>query len=195
MSRQEHRKSLDGRAAKRTLLAAGAVAFLLLDGATLVSAVTLPPHGLMESNGTVRVGRPAPAFAGKDLSGRTVSLESLRGRPALLDFGSIFCPNCHETIREFARLEKAYRDTDLQLVVVTDGAASVETMRNFFGNLNATYTVIRDRDQSVTKAFGVKYIPFLVAVDRDGVVRKLHFGFAPDLEETLDLRALAGQLR
>ena len=169
-----------------------AVLTLVLCRAGVVPAATTLKAGLMETNGTVRVGQPAPGFAGVDLSGRKISPESLRGRPVLLDFGSIFCPNCQETIREFARLREAYRGTDLELIMVTDGAASVETMQNFFRNLRATYAVIRDRDQSVTAAFGVRTIPFQVAIDRKGIIRKLHFGFTAELERVLDLPGLAG---
>lgn len=169
-----------------------AVLALTLSRAAVVPAATTLKTGLMQTNGTVRVGQQSPAFSGEDLSGRKISRESLRGRPVLLDFGSIFCRNCQETIREFVRLKEAYRKTDLELIVITDGAASVETMQNFFRNLKATYTVIRDRDQSLTGAFGVLTIPFQVAIDRNGIIRNLHLGYTPELEKVLDLPGLAG---
>lgn len=182
-----------GRPVRRPALALSlAVLALVLGRASAIPAATSPKAGLMQTNGTVRVGQPAPAFSGEDLSGRKISRESLRGRPVLLEFGTIFCPNCQETIRELVLLKEAYRKTDLELIVVTDGAASVETMRNFFRNLKATYAVIRDRDQSVTGAFGVQDIPFQVTIDRNGIIRKLHLGFTPELERVLDLPGLAG---
>lgn len=168
-----------------------AVLALTLSRAATIPAANPPKTGLMQTNGTVRVGQPSPAFSGEDLSGRKISRESLRGRPVLLEFGSIFCPNCQETIREFVHLKEAYRKTDLELIVITDGAASVETMQNFFRNLKATYTVIRDRDQSVTGAFGVQAIPFQVSIDRNGIIRNLHLGYTPELEKVLDLPGLA----
>ncbi len=58
--------------------------------------------------------------------------------------------------------------------------------------LGATYTVIRDEGAKLFDGYGVKMIPFQVVIDRQGVVRKLHTGFDPELETVLGLKELAG---
>jgi peroxiredoxin len=110
----------------------------------------------------------------------------------LVDFSSLFCSSCQETIKEFVRLEKVYTSTDLALVVVTDGAASPKAMNNIFGNLGATYTVIRDEGSKLFESYGVTLIPFQVVIYRQGIVRKIHTGFTQDLEAVLGLKELAG---
>lgn len=152
----------------------------------------LPKPGLAMSNGVVSVGAPAPPLAGTDLAGREITPETFKGRPVLVDFGSVFCKSCQETLREFARLEKDYRGTDLALVVVTDGAASPKVMDNVFGKLGAGYTIIRDEGERLFKGYGVTLIPFQVVIDRQGIVRKIHNGFDPDLESVLGLKEIAG---
>ncbi len=170
-------------------LAAFAFLALLLTAAT-ATAASLPKRGFIEASGSVRIGRALPSFSAVDLDGKPVSAASLKGRPVLIDFGSIFCGFCQETLAEFKRLEDAYKETDLVLVVVVDGLAPVPTLKNYFKHLKANYAVIRDADQSLSKLFGVETIPFQVSVDRKGTVRKMHVGFNPQLEQAMDLYRL-----
>ena len=159
---------------------------------SMAFAVDLPKTGLAETNGAVTVGKPAPPLVGTDIKGRVVAAESFKGRPVLVDFSSIFCSSCQETIKEFVRLEQAYKSTDLALVVVTDGASSTKAMNNLFGQLRATYTVIRDEGSKLFEGYGVTLIPFQVVIDRQGIVRKIHNGFNADMENLFGLRELSG---
>lgn len=152
----------------------------------------LPRPGLAQTNGTVSVGQPAPPLVGTDVKGAVITTETFKGRPVLVDFGSLFCLSCQEVLKDFARLEKAYQGSDLALVVVTDGMASPQTMSDVFGSLGATYTVIRDEKTKLFDSYGVRMIPFQVVVDRQGIVRRIHNGFAPDLEAVLGLKELVG---
>lgn len=151
----------------------------------------IPLSGLAQTNGTVSVGAPAPPLVGTDITGRAITAETFKGRPVLLDFGSLFCLSCQQTMKEFARLEQAYRTTDLALVMATDSMASPEVMTNTFGGLGATYTVIRDDGSKLFASYGVKLIPFQVLIDRQGIVRKIHTGFDPELETVLGLKGFA----
>ena len=152
----------------------------------------LPEPGLTETNGVLSVGSPAPPLVGTDIKGRAITAETFKGRPVLVDFGSLFCSSCQETIKEFVRLEKVYKSTDLALVVVTDGASSPKAMNTVFDTLGATYTIIRDEGSKLFDSYGVTLIPFQVVIDRQGIVRKIHNGFASDLEAVFGLKELAG---
>ncbi|HEY5997513.1 MAG TPA: TlpA disulfide reductase family protein [Candidatus Deferrimicrobiaceae bacterium] len=149
-----------------------------------------PGKGFMKSNGTVTVGRAAPPVTGEDLDGKTVAADAFKGRPVLLDFGSIFCPNCQETLREMKRLEDAYRGTDLALVVVVDGETPVRALKAFFGGIGAGYTVIRGPDSDLFRRYGVDTIPFQLLIGRNGKIRKIHAGFDPGMEAAMGLKEL-----
>jgi peroxiredoxin len=47
-----------------------------------------------------------------------------------------------------------------------------------------TFPLVLDQDQSVSKAFDVKAMPYTVLVDRDGKVRYIHAGYKPGDENT-----------
>jgi thiol-disulfide isomerase/thioredoxin len=117
------------------------------------------------AEGTVSVGAPAPPLVGADIKAVAITAESFKGRPVLVDFGSMFCVFCEQTMKEFARLEKVYKATDLALVMVTDSIASPKVMANTFGGLGATYTVIRDEGSKLFESYGVKIIPFQASHD------------------------------
>jgi thiol-disulfide isomerase/thioredoxin len=157
------------------------------DGATAASP---PGKGLVKTNGTVTVGRAAPPITGEDLEGKPVATDAFKGRPVLLDFGSIFCPSCQETLREMKRLEDAYRGTDLALVVVVDSETPVKALRAFFGGIGAGYTVIRGPESALFRRYGVDTIPFQVLIGRNGKVRKIHVGFDPKMEAGMGLKEL-----
>lgn len=161
--------------------------------ANRATAAGPPGKGFVKTNGTVTVGHAAPAITGEDLDGKPVPGDAFRGRPVLLDFGSIFCPSCQETLREMKRLEDAYRDTDLALVVVVDGDTPARALRAFFGGIGAGYTVIRAPDSDLFRRYGVDTIPFQVLIGRDGKVRKIHVGFDPKMESAMGLRKLVGK--
>jgi cytochrome c biogenesis protein CcmG/thiol:disulfide interchange protein DsbE len=150
-----------------------------------------PRPGLTEATAAVRVGRPAPALAGPTVGGAPFDLSALRRRVVLIDFSSIFCAACQETIRDFKRLESAYGPDGLALVLVSaDGRTPVATLRNYFGREGGAYPVVLDPAGSLSAAWGVEAIPCQFLVDRDGIVRKINYGFDPALDTLLDLKAL-----
>lgn len=170
-----------------------ATIFILLIPALLIMPTVARPEpstGFLEDNGVIKLGQPSPSFTCWDLDGNEVTMDSLKGRPVLMDFSSIFCGSCQETIKEFTRLQKEYEKTDLALIVVTDGMAPVDTLKNFFSQQGASYTVLRDEGYKMFEAFGVNIIPFQVVIDRAGIIRRIHVGFDPAMETGLGLLEL-----
>ena len=146
--------------------------------------------GLMEGNGVIKVGQMAPPIETIDLEGGKFSLESFKGRPLLVDFGSVICEACGEMVKEITRVQKKYADTDLQFVMIADGAVPAEMTRDFFSRLGATFTIVRDANWSYFEAYGVTVVPFKVTIDREGLIRALHVGYAADLDKLLDFDGL-----
>jgi peroxiredoxin len=147
----------------------------------------------METNGTIRVGQEAPPIATADLKGRDFSLDSLRGRPVFIDFGSVLCEACADMVLEMNRLMKKYADTDLEIVMIADGAMSVKMTEDFFKRLQASFTVVRDADWSIFDAYGVTVVPFKVLIDRGGKIRNMHLGFDPHLDTLMDFDGVLSQ--
>ena len=144
----------------------------------------------MEANEVIKVGQKAPAIETIDLEGNKFSLESFKGRPLLVDFGSVICEACGEMVKEISRLKKKYAHTDLEFVMIADGAVPVEMTRDFFSRLGANFTIVRDANWTYFEAYGVKVVPFKVTIDREGKIRAMHIGYAASLDELLDFDGL-----
>jgi len=140
----------------------------------------------MEMNASIKVGQTAPPIEMVDLDGQEFSLESFRGKPVFIDFGSVLCEACADMVLEMNRLKKKYSDADLEIMMIVDGSMPVDMTKAFFSRLQATFAVVRDADWSLFTDYGVTVVPFKVLIDRDGIIRKMHLGFDKDIEKIMD---------
>jgi peroxiredoxin len=144
----------------------------------------------MEANEVIKVGQKAPPIETIDLEGKKFSLESFKGRPLLVDFGSVICEACGEMVKEINRLKKKYAHTDLEFVMIADGAVPADMTRGFFSSLGATFTIVRDANWTYFGTYGVTVVPFKVTIDREGKIRNIHLGYDAELDMLLDFEGL-----
>jgi protein SCO1 len=108
------------QAAPHTILFAAVAVAVLAGGA---AAVAVGPRAAPTFHGTTFTElAPAPGFALVDTDSRAVSLDDLRGAPALLFFGFTHCPDvCPLTLAKLTRaIERAGRSArDVRVVLVT----------------------------------------------------------------------------
>lgn len=171
----------------------------LLATILLLSAVALPAAdepifrtGPVASNGPLTVGRPFPSFTATDIEGKELSIDRLKGKTVLLDFGSIFCGECQAMAKEMKTLQERRRGDGLVIVMVVGGSRNKDAVRSFFRNLKVPYQAVFDADSTLFDRYGITQIPFQVVVDRDGIVRTLHAGRPANESAILGLDALLG---
>ncbi len=120
---------------------------------------TLPP---------LEIGSPAPAFAGLDLDGEPLSLDSLLalGQPLSLLFTDPGCGACETVLDDVGRAQSE-RGEELTVVVISTGAlASVERKAAKHG----LDRVLRQEDESLLDAFGINGVPAMVEIDTAGAI-------------------------
>ena len=120
------------------------------------------------------VGNPAPDFALEDLSGRTVRLSALRGRPVLINFWATWCPPCLKEMPEIERFYARYRDR-LEVLGV-DLAEPRERVEAFVRQGGYSWTFLLDTTGRVTERYLVMGLPTSFFVDARGIVRARHIG-------------------
>ena len=72
----------------------------------------------LERSRDFRTGRPAKNFEKKDMNGKTVSLEKLRGKYVLLDFWGSWCGPCRESHPHLKELYEKYKKQVIFINVV-----------------------------------------------------------------------------
>jgi peroxiredoxin len=135
-------------------------------------------------------GKPAPARALKDLTGKDQTLAAYKGKVVMLNFFASWCGPCHA---EAPHLEKEfwqkYRAKGVVLLGVNTGerGQQAQLARQFRDQHKLTYPVLLDVGDKIAQKYGVMAFPTNVLIDQKGVVRRVEAGFNPDgLQETLN---------
>jgi peroxiredoxin len=119
--------------------------------------------------------RRAPDFALKDMSGHTVTLDSLRGKVVLLNFWSKTCGPCLEEMPELAELTKILRDRpDVAVIAVSvdEGPDDVRPTLQTVLREEPPFRVLFDPDATVVGGkFGTHLYPETWFIDKRGVIR------------------------
>jgi len=115
---------------------------------------------------------PAPAFRLARLDGGEVDLASLRGRFVVMNFWASWCVPCKDEAPLVERVWREYRDRGVVVIGVNVQDLESEA-RKFIANMGVTYPNVRDRDGTVSRAYGITGIPETFFIDRQGrVIRK-----------------------
>jgi len=113
------------------------------------------------------VGAKAPDFSLPTADGRTVSLNSLRGRNVLLLFGSTHCEPCRRLLpglEEFAGRE----GRDFQVLWLNQG--TMEDTQAFLAETGSPLTMLTFRE-GLNDDYRVRVTPFLFMIDGNGVIK------------------------
>jgi peroxiredoxin len=137
--------------------------------------------------GAVEPGRPAPSFTVKNERGNPVRLEDHRGRVVLLNFWATWCKPCREELPRLEALYQRYRAEGLVVLAVNlDSARDADKARALRDRLGLSFPIAFDPHQNVPSLFDIEKMPSSLLIDRDGVVRYVHAGYAARDEVTIE---------
>ncbi len=132
------------------------------------------------------VGKKAPEFTGKLVSGQSLSLSSFRGKvPVILTFWSIYCKSCTEEMVSLQRLYEKYGHGKVAVIAVNeDGDVGLNRVNLFLERFattgdapKLTFPIYFDEKSQVFEKYSVVHLPTLIYIDRDGTVREAIEGF------------------
>lgn len=158
---------------------------LLAWSVAVVVLVVLAVFGLSSSKNSI--GRAAPALPADRLSGKSVSLASLRGRPALVVFWASWCTPCEQEAPALERFAHGLNGT-ATLVGVNWSDPSLTGAKAFVKRFGWTFPNLRDPDETSGQKYGVSGLPTTYAIDSSGHIRDTLRG--PQTQASLT-RALA----
>ncbi len=99
----------------------------------------------------------APDFSLPDVSGKTQTLSSLRGKPILLNFSTLQGERCRSDLIALNLRHKAWNDQGLQLlVIVMDGAAAAENIRILIREHPISFPILRSTED-VAAIYNILY--------------------------------------
>ncbi|CAM3429065.1 TlpA family protein disulfide reductase [Deinococcus saxicola] len=122
------------------------------------------------------IGKPAPAFTLTSLDGVPISLESLKGRPVVLNFWASWCGPCREEAPLFRELGAQQTAGGAAILGILFQETKEQNARDFIKEFALAYPNLRDPGINTGVDYGVSGIPETVFIDRAGVVQFMDRG-------------------
>jgi cytochrome c biogenesis protein CcdA/thiol-disulfide isomerase/thioredoxin len=125
---------------------------------------------------------PAPELAEiKDwINTSPLTLASLKGKVVLLDFWTYSCINCQRTLPYITKWYDAYKDKGFVVLGIHAPEFSFEknkvNVEKFVHENNIHYPVGLDNNFGTWRAYSNRYWPAHYLIDKDGIIRRTHFG-------------------
>jgi thiol-disulfide isomerase/thioredoxin len=131
----------------------------------------------------------APAWQLKDLDGKTVTSEQLKGKVVVVDFWATWCGPCRVEIPGYVDMQKKYGKDGFVIVGISLDQAGPEVVKAFAEKFQINYPIVMG-DDAVAQAFGgVEAIPTTFLIDREGQIRDRKLG--AEHSETYEQKVLA----
>lgn len=133
------------------------------------------------------VGHPPPLFALRDEKGDMHRLEDLLGKPIVLYFTHNMCHYCTQVIAFLKRAHAAYSDIDFTIVTINVWAKGEKLIRRYKDQFGLPFRMLAGKDPALLKHYEVNYVPIIIFIGRDGLIRKMfhHYVLKHDFEASV----------
>ncbi len=125
---------------------------------------------------------PAPELTGivNWINSEPLTLKGLRGKVVLIDFWTYTCINCIRTLPHVTSWYEKYKDQGFVVLGVHtpefEFEKKTENVEAAIKQYGINYPVPQDNDYATWNAFSNRYWPAKYLIDKDGIVRYVHFG-------------------
>lgn len=126
-----------------------------------------------------------------------LTIKSLKGKVVLIDFWTYSCINCIRTQPYLKDLYAKYHDAGLEIIGVHAPEFSFEknpdNVHQAVKEAGLKYPIAMDNDLLTWSAYNNQYWPASYLIDKDGQVRRTHFGEGGYADEEKAVRALLAE--
>lgn len=118
----------------------------------------------------VKRGDVFPAFTGQDVrTGKSISLDKLRGKVVLVDFWATWCMPCRGEVLNVAKVYEKFHAEGFEVISISLDR-SVDPLKSFINAEKMDWNHIFDKDGRLRDKYGVRAIPQMYVIGRDGKV-------------------------
>ena len=130
-----------------------------------------------------KVGDQPPDFLGRTDAGEDVRVSAQAGKVVVVSFWASWCAPCRKELPILENLQRAAGPGRIKVVAVNIDESLWDFKKIQKALKDATLTLVYDKGGAVAKSYGVKVIPNMTLIGRDGRVAHAHVGYG---EETID---------
>lgn len=125
------------------------------------------------------IGKTAPDFSLKNLSGENVTLADFKGKVLVIDFWATWCSPCKKEMPTFVKLHRDFSAKGFSMIGVSTDYGT-EVVQKFAKKHKLNFPLLM-ADKKIQKDYGgIASIPTAFVVDKKGVVRYCINGKPPD---------------
>jgi thiol-disulfide isomerase/thioredoxin len=123
-----------------------------------------------------RIGDLAPVALGKTLDGTSVMVSDNQGKVMAVTFWASWCAPCKAELPVLEGLQRVAGSDRIRVVAVNmEDAVMFRRVARSLSQLQLTLT--HDSNSEISAAYGVRGIPHMVIIGRDGRILKVHRGY------------------
>jgi peroxiredoxin len=119
------------------------------------------------------VGQPPPRFALGDDLGRVHRLDDLLGEPIVLYFTHNMCHYCTQVVGFLKQAQATYGER-LTIVTLNVWADSPQFIRRYREQFGLPFAMLQGKDPQLLHDYEVNYVPIIVFIGRDGLIRHIY---------------------
>ena len=124
------------------------------------------------------VGSLPPPLLGKDRAGRDVDLAALRGKVVIVTFWASWCPPCRKELPVLGQFQRVVGRDALEVIAVNYKEPRAEFNNVVRQNRDIDLTWIADPRGRISDLYGVRTLPHMFMLDREGRVAFTHRGYS-----------------
>jgi cytochrome c biogenesis protein CcmG/thiol:disulfide interchange protein DsbE len=140
--------------------------------------------------GRGKIGSTAPALKLKDLQGKDVNLEELRGKVVIVDFWATWCQPCEVMIPWFIEFKNRYGAQGLEIVGVAMDDEGLDAVKPYAEKMKMNYVLLLGTEDAAEAWGGIFGLPTTFILDRQGRIHNRHVGLVSKSEFEKDIREL-----
>lgn len=126
----------------------------------------------------------APEWSLPDAEGNLIKLSDYRGQIVILDFWATWCGPCQSAMPLINDWMKTKMPSGVKVFSINVWEQNIEGAIKYMTDNKFGMKLVFGKNETVAD-YGVEGIPFIVVIDKEGMVRFTEIGFSPDLKQKL----------
>jgi len=125
------------------------------------------------------IGQPVPALRFKDINGNDYFFNKFKGKVVVIANWATWCQYCLIELPYLQQLRTQYPPEKVEIVTILHDPENLDQAKQLIADDSLTLPVLLIGDHPMISQLASSGIPCSILIDRKGIIRFLHRGFAP----------------